>query len=199
MKIQAAVLLFLVISIIHCTCLSEVISGRCLDHQWSLLLQLKNDFTFDPFTATKLSSWNESGQAMYGALENSSSLFSLRHLQFLNLEAKLFNSSIPSGFNKLNNLNHLNWADAGFVGQVPTKNFQLTRLVTLVLSISNYLKLDNLNLGKLVQNLTNIINMYLDYVSISGEGHEWHNSLLLMPYLQELSLTACGLMGTFLP
>ncbi|MED6156148.1 hypothetical protein PIB30_011878 [Stylosanthes scabra] len=223
MKIQPAVLLFLVISLIHCTCLSHVISGLCLDDQRSLLLQFKNNLTFDTFISTKLISWNESttpccewggvtcdhhahvialnlnSDGIYGELDNSSSLFSLQHLQFLNLEGNTFHSSIPSKFNNLENLSYLNLAETGFVGEVPTENFQLTRLVTLDLSGSNNLKLDNSNLGKLVQNLTNIRNMYLDYVSISGEGNEWYNALLLLPHLQELSMQGCGLMGTFPP
>ncbi|MED6156156.1 hypothetical protein PIB30_011886 [Stylosanthes scabra] len=179
-------LLLLVIPIIHCTCLSHVISGLCLHDQRSLLLQFKNNLTFDPLIATKLSSWNESitpccewggvtcdhharvialdlsEQTIHGALDNSSSLFSLQHLQSLNLADNSFNSTIPSGFNKLKNLTHLNLRDAGFVGQVPTEIFQLTRLVTLDLSQSNDLKLDSSNLGKLVQNLTNIRKIYLD-------------------------------------
>ncbi|MED6156150.1 hypothetical protein PIB30_011880 [Stylosanthes scabra] len=224
MKIQRIFLLLVVISIIHCTFLNHmnVAAGLCLDDQRSLLLQFKNNLTLDPQYSTKLNSWNESipccawsgvtcdhdahvialdlsEQNIQGALDNSSSLFSLHHLQFLNLAFNSFNSSIPSEFNKLENLTHLNLVVAGFVGQVPAEIFQLTRLVTLDLSGSYYLKLDNSNLGKLVQNLTNIRSMRLDGVSISGEGHEWYNSLLLLPHLQELSMSGCGLMGTFPP
>ncbi|MED6156152.1 hypothetical protein PIB30_011882 [Stylosanthes scabra] len=239
MKIQRILLLFVVISIIHCTCTClnhmHVASGLCLHDQRSFLLQFKNNLTLDPQYSTKLNSWNESigccdwsgvtcdhhahvialdlssDFIISGALDNSSSLFSLQHLQSLNLADNSFNSSIPSGFNKLESLTDLNLAYAGFVGQVPTEIFQLTRLVTLDLSASNErldtldlsqsndLKLDNSNLGKLVQNLTNIRKLYLDEVSISGGGHEWYNSLLLLPHLQELSMSGCGLMGTFPP
>ncbi|MED6156154.1 hypothetical protein PIB30_011884 [Stylosanthes scabra] len=160
MKIEA-VLLFLVISIIHSTCLSHVISGLCLDDQRSLLLQFKNNLTFDPIGSMTLSSWNESNTSccewsgvtcdhhghvtgldlsddgIEGALDNSSSLFSLQHLQRLNLADNYFNSSIPSKFNKLENLTYLNLASAGFVGQVPIEISQLARLVTLDLSTPN--------------------------------------------------------------
>ncbi|MED6209477.1 hypothetical protein PIB30_055068 [Stylosanthes scabra] len=200
MKIQAALLL-LVITIIHCTCLNHVISGLCLDDQRSWLLQFKNNLTFDHSIATKLSSWNESttpycewggvtcdhhahvialdlsGETIHGALDNSSSLFGLQHLQFLNLATNFFSSSIPCGFNKLKNLTHLNLA-GWLCGTSSNRN------------ISTY---------KLVQNLTNIRNLYLDEVSISGEGHEWYDAFLLLPHLQELSMIGCGLMGTFPP
>ncbi|MED6173559.1 hypothetical protein PIB30_060659 [Stylosanthes scabra] len=169
MKIQA-VLLFLVISIIHCTCLSQVIYGR--RELLSLLLQFKNDFTFDPFTTTKLSSWNEGttpccdwsgvtcdhharviafdlgGQAMYGALDNSSSLFGLQHLPFLNLAENSFNSSIPSGFNKLN-LTHLS-------GPMPPFFSNLVNLLDLIFpqttlvdddALSTFSQLHTLNLA----------------------------------------------------
>ncbi|MED6209474.1 hypothetical protein PIB30_055065 [Stylosanthes scabra] len=224
MKIQLAILLFLVISIIHyCTCLSHAAFGLCLDDQRSFLLQFKNSPTLDPQFSTKLNSWNDSTtpccdwsgvtcnhhghvialdlsmEYVHGALYNSSSLFSLQHLQFLNLAYNGFNSSIPSKFNKLKNLTYLNLSNAGFAGQVvPIEISQLTRLVTLDLSFfdeTSDRRNEIRNLGKLVQNLTNIRKMYLDGVSISVEGHESYNALLLMPHLQELSMSDCELIG----
>ncbi|KAL4338205.1 hypothetical protein AHAS_Ahas12G0186900 [Arachis hypogaea] len=179
MKIQP-ILLLLVIS---------MVSG---DDERSLLLQFKNSLTFDPDYSTKLKTWNQSigccdwsgvtcndeahvialdliDENIQGALQNSSSLFSLQHLQSLNLASNDFNSSIPSKFNKLETLTYLNLSGAGFVGQVPIEISQLTR------------------------------KLYLDGVSISGEGHEWYNALLLLPRLEELSMSDCGLMGTFPP
>ncbi|XP_015950436.2 receptor-like protein 7 isoform X1 [Arachis duranensis] len=212
MKIQP-ILLLLVISMVSC------------DDERSLLLQFKNSLTFDPDYSTKLKTWNQSIECcdwsgvtcndeahvialdlieenIQGALDNSSSLFSLQHLQSLNLASNDFNSSIPSKFNKLQTLTYLNLSGAGFVGQVPTEISQLTRLVTLDLSfygISLDSPLEVQDFGKLVQNLTNIRKLYLDGVSISGEGHEWYNALLLLPSLEELSMSDCGLMGTFPP
>ncbi|XLT47675.1 hypothetical protein HN873_040279, partial [Arachis hypogaea] len=144
MKIQP-ILLLLVIS---------MVSG---DDERSLLLQFKNSLTFDPDYSTKLKTWNQSigccdwsgvtcndeahvialdliDENIQGALQNSSSLFSLQHLQSLNLASNDFNSSIPSKFNKLETLTYLNLSGAGFVGQVPIEISQLTRLVTLDLS-----------------------------------------------------------------
>ncbi|QHO24825.1 Receptor-like protein [Arachis hypogaea] len=127
------------------------------DDERSLLLQFKNSLTFDPDYSTKLKTWNQSigccdwsgvtcndeahvialdliDENIQGALQNSSSLFSLQHLQSLNLASNDFNSSIPSKFNKLETLTYLNLSGAGFVGQVPIEISQLTRLVTLDLS-----------------------------------------------------------------
>ncbi|KAJ1419317.1 Leucine-rich repeat [Sesbania bispinosa] len=141
-----------------------------------------------------------SGEGISGGFDNSSSLFSLQHLMHLNLATNNFNSVIPSGFNKLKNLTYLNLSYAGFVGQIPIEISQLTRLVTLDLSSLSYLtgeemKLENPNLGKLVQNLTSIRQLYLDGVSITSQGQEWINALLPLRDLQELSLSFCGLSG----
>jgi hypothetical protein len=116
-----------------------VASAKCLEDQQLLLLQLKNNLTFDPETSTKLKFWNKSiaccdwsgvtcdseGQVIgldlseeyiSDGFDNSSSLFSLKHLHKLNLAYNLFEIVIPSGFNKLAMLNYLNFSHASFQG-----------------------------------------------------------------------------------
>ncbi|PNY04034.1 receptor-like protein kinase [Trifolium pratense] len=201
----------------------SVASAKCLVDQQSLLLQLKNNLTFKPQSSTKLKQWNQSTaccswsgvtcdkeghvigldlskESITGGFDNSSSLFSLRHLQKLNLAANNFNSSIPSVFSKLENLTYLNLSDARFVGQIPIEISQLKRLVTLDISIHYYSpgrepKLENPNLQSLVQNLISIRQLYLDGVNITAQGHEWSNALLFLPDLQELSMSNCYLSG----
>jgi Leucine-rich repeat (LRR) protein len=201
----------------------SVASAKCIVDQQSLLLQLKNNLTFKPQSYSKLKLWNQSTaccswsgvtcdkeghvigldlseESITGGFDNSSSLFSLRHLQKLNLAANNFNSSIPSGFGKLENLSYLNLSDARFVGQIPIEISQLTRLVTLDISIHYYspgreLKLENPNLQSLLQNLTSIRQLYLDGANITAQGHEWSDALLLLPDLQELSMSNCNLSG----
>ncbi|KAK7260601.1 hypothetical protein RIF29_26793 [Crotalaria pallida] len=199
-----------------------VVSGQCQGEQQSIMLQLKNNLKFKSEISTKLESWDESidcchwngvncdekghvtrldlsGESIYGGFDNSSSLFNLQNLQFLNLATNSFNSLIPYGFNKLKNLTYLNLSYAGFVGQIPIEISQLTRLVTLDISSSYYLNnkpLILLDLGKLVRNLTRIRQLYLDGISITtAHGKEWSNALLQLPSLQELSMSSCNLSG----
>ena len=141
-----------------------------------------------------------SAEYIYGGFDNTSSLFGLQHLQKLNLAFNNFNSSIPSAFNKLGKLTYLNLTDARFHGKIPIEISQPIRLVTLDISSPYYFLLQGLtishqNLQKLVQNLTNLRQLYLDSVSISAKGHEWINALLPLRDLQELSMSSCGLLG----
>ncbi|XP_029124762.1 receptor-like protein 32 [Cajanus cajan] len=200
---------------------------RCLEDQQSLLLQLKNNLTFNPEDSTKLKLWSQSidccdwsgvtcnneghvigldlsGELISGGFDDSSVVFSLQHLQKLNLAANNFSSVIPSGFNKLEKLTYLNLSYAGFVGQIPIEISQLTRLITLDISSLSFLtgqelKLENPNLPKLVQNLTSVRQLYLDGVSVTVPGHEWCNALLLLHDLQELSMSHCNLSGPLDP
>ncbi|KAE8099116.1 hypothetical protein FH972_017121 [Carpinus fangiana] len=204
-------------------CISAV-SGQCLNDQRALLLQLKNSLVFDNASSTKLVHWNQSvdccswegvscneglvigldlnNEAILGGLDNSSSLFGLRYLQHLNLAYNYYLEQIPSQFDKLTNLSYLNLSHAGFWGQIPVAISHLTRLVTLDLS-HNYLgssygslKLESPNLNMLVQNLSELTELYLGSVNISTQGHEWGPALSsLLPKLRVLSLTNCYLSG----
>ncbi|XP_059436520.1 receptor-like protein 34 [Corylus avellana] len=191
----------------------------------SLLLQLKHSLVFDSASSTKLVHWNPSvdccswegvtcsdGRVIYlnlthesisSGLDNSSSLFRLEYLQNLSLAYNNFeNSEIPSEFDKLTNLSYLNLSNAGFAGQIPIAISRLTRLVSLDLSIddliidSHALQLENPNLNMLVQNLSNLMELYLDGVKISAQGYEWGPALSSsVPKLTVLSLSNCLLSG----
>ncbi|KAF7845294.1 Receptor-like protein 12 [Senna tora] len=204
---------------------NSVVSAQCLEDQRSLLLQFKNNLTFHYENATKLVSWTEnidccewggvscdskghvvaldlSEQHISAEISSSSSLFSLQYLQDLNLAYNHFSSVIPSAIHNLTNIIHLNFSYAGFSGQIPIEISHLTNLVTLDLSAysiiltgEEWLKLENPNLGKLVQNLTSITKLYLDGVSISAKGEEWCGALFSLPSLQELGLLDCNLSG----
>ncbi|XP_057435271.1 LOW QUALITY PROTEIN: receptor-like protein 40 [Lotus japonicus] len=204
-----------------------VASGQMVDDQdRQLLLKLKNSLKFKFENSTKLVSWNPStscsewggvtydeeghvtgldlsGESIYGGLDNSSSLFNLKNLQRLNLASNSFNSAFPSGFNNLKKLTYLNLSQAGFMGQIPLGISHLTRLVTLDISLSSLydqlLKLEILDIQKFVQNFTRIRQLYLDGISIRAQGHEWCNALLLLPSLQELSMSNCNLSGPLDP
>ncbi|KAL2337713.1 hypothetical protein Fmac_012159 [Flemingia macrophylla] len=205
----------------------SVTTGKCLEDQQLLLLQLKNNLTFNPEDSSKLKLWSQSidccdwsgvtcnneghvigldlsGELISGRFNDSSVVFGLQHLQQLNLAANNFSSVIPSGFNKLEKLTYLNLSYAGFEGQIPIEISQLTRLVTLDFSSFSFLtgqelKLENPNLPKLVQNLTSIRQLYLDGVSVTVPGHQWCTALLSLHNLQELSMSNCNLSGPLDP
>ncbi|KAK7390346.1 hypothetical protein VNO78_25650 [Psophocarpus tetragonolobus] len=226
MKLVSSILLFSFYWLCLCNHVF-VISGPCLNDQRSLLQQFKKNLTFRgraDRSSSRLNWWNASDdcckwmgvtcdkeghvtaldlskESISGGFDNSSSLFSLQHLQKLNLAYNHFNSVIPSGFNRLENLSYLNLSRAGFLGQIPIEISQLTRLVTLDLSSFYFsfgrgLKLENPNLEKILQNLTSIRQLYLDGVSITSK---WWSPLLLLHDLQELSMSFCGLSGHLNP
>ncbi|WJX43043.1 hypothetical protein P8452_30201 [Trifolium repens] len=171
------------------------VSAKCLVDQQSLLVQLKNNLTFNPDSSTKLKLWNSSldccdwigvdcddkgyvigldlsAESISGGFDDASSLFGLQQLQKLNLS-----------------------------GQIPIEISQLTRLVTLdISSPSSYLlgqglKLEKPNLQKFVQNLSSIRQLYFDGVNITAQGQEWGNALSSLRALQELSISYCNLSG----
>ncbi|XP_058111839.1 receptor-like protein 7 [Magnolia sinica] len=200
---------------------------KCIQEHFSALLHLKNGFHFSSYSLSTLPSWNSNntdccsweGITCDGATGHvitldlsslrisgridSESLFRLRSLQRLNLAYNEFAASpIPSGFDQLTSLTHLNLSRLPFYGQIPLEISRLTSLVSLDLSYTYYsndsgilpLKLENPNIGILVQNLSNLSELYLVYVNISAQGSEWGPALFLSrPRLRKLSLRECGL------
>nr|POF00853.1 receptor-like protein 12 [Quercus suber] len=200
-------------------------SQTCLSDQRDLMIILKNNLKFSSTLSTKLVQWNETqlpncclwkgvycskegrvvgldlfNESITSGLHNSN-LFSLQYLQNLNLSYNKFKSSIPSQFGNLTSLRNLNLSNAGFVGQIPNAISRLTRLVTLDLSTfsffsDNTLKLEDPNLAKLVQNLLEIKELYLDGVNISASGEEWCQALSSsLSNLSVLSMSNCYLSG----
>ncbi|KAM7481315.1 hypothetical protein LguiB_005898 [Lonicera macranthoides] len=213
--------IFIITIITICYVSIVPINAQCLEDQRSLLLQLKNTLEFFSSSSTKLVQWNHhnkdcclwegitcskaghvtgldlNNQSIYGGIDNSSSLFSLRFLQSLNLADNDFDSAqIPSAFINLTSLTYLNLSYSGFRGQIPIELSQLTRLVTLDLSTIHPLKLENPNLNMFVQNLTQLTELYLDGVWISAQGYDWGQPISSwLPNLRVLSLSNCNLSG----
>ncbi|KAM1648700.1 hypothetical protein ACFX2K_010068 [Malus domestica] len=201
-----------------------LVSGQCPGDQKSLLLQLKNSLVFDTATSKKLVKWKNgsdycswegvsckkgcvsnldlSGKAISGGLDNSSSLFSLKSIENLNLAYNNFNyTQIPSEFKQLTRLINLNLSNAGFAGQVPIEISHLTRLVTLDLSTFYFpgtpsLNLENPKLNVLLANFSELVELYLDGVNISAQGTHWCQAISSsLPKLRVLSLSTCNLSG----
>ncbi|XP_017985362.1 PREDICTED: receptor-like protein 12 [Theobroma cacao] len=133
---------------------------------------------------------------LYGAIPSNSSLFHLPHLQNLNLAQNHFNfSKMSSEFARFKSLKLLNLTDSVFAGQIPLQISHLSKLVSLDLS-RNYLQtIDKRTLGGLVQNLTEVRQLFLHGINMSSI-----NPIVLMNIsssLSSLSLEGCGLQGKF--
>ncbi|XP_047943070.1 receptor-like protein 50 [Salvia hispanica] len=196
-------------------------NNKCLRHQEILLLQLRDETIFNSSLSIKLVRWNESGEcckwpgvecnasgyvvslqldgeAISGGIGDSSSLFRFKYLQKLNLAYNHFNfDRIPKGIGNFTYLTQLNLSFADFGGHVPSEIWTLTRLASL--DISNYfgeISLKHPNLEMLVQNLTELRELYLDgvYMTSLQEMKNWgHIISSHLPNLTSLSMVGCFL------
>ncbi|CAI0426249.1 unnamed protein product [Linum tenue] len=239
----AWVLLMPLLSILVASHVAPV-SGQCPGDQQSLLLQLKQSLNFSRSFSGNLAGWNSSidccnwlgitcdlvgglvrvvglnlsNESITGGLDNSIALFSLQHLQVLDLSFNSFNTTIPTAVSNLTNLRHLNLSSAGFYGQIPSAVSQMSSLVSLDLSTLSFLglpslKLENPNLAGLVQNLKRLTDLRLDGpIDFSLSDLEslsvvrLDNNNFSDPFpdffadfrnLTILRLTSCGLVGKF--
>ncbi|KAH1120792.1 hypothetical protein J1N35_003952 [Gossypium stocksii] len=169
----------------------------CLPEDTSALLQFKNtmsidDSAFYSYCYPKTNSWNEStnccswegvtcekatGQVisldltcskLVGSLSPNTTLVRLRGLKRLDLSLNNFNaSSIPSGFNQLISLTHLNLSGSYLGGSVPLNIYLLSKLISLDLSGNDQLKFDSHGFDMLTRNLSKLENLLLDSVNMS--------------------------------
>ncbi|KAJ6886707.1 receptor-like protein 9DC3 [Populus alba x Populus x berolinensis] len=122
---------------------------------------------------------------LYGTLHSNSTLFSLHHLQKLDLSGNDFNRSvISSSFGQFLHLTHLNLKEIS----------HLSRLVSLDLSFNFWeLMLEPISFNKLAHNLTQLRELYLGQVNMSLVVP---SSLMnLSSSLSSLQLRDCGLKG----
>ncbi|KAL3753436.1 hypothetical protein ACJRO7_000781 [Eucalyptus globulus] len=201
-------------------------SAQCLGvDQRSLLLELRNSLTFDPFMSSKLVRWDQSTDSWSGVtckdglvvgldlsmesissgINDSSSLFRLEFLQSLNLAFNDFDdTAIPSGIANLSRLAHLNLSNTGFTMHIPAELSRLTKLRTLDLSFfcnddELVLNLER-NLSSLIGDMRELRELYLDGVILYTEGSEWYNTLSSsVPKLEVLSMSYCSLYGPIDP
>ena len=131
-----------------------------------------------------------------GTIPSNSTLFLLPHLQRLNRAFNYFNySPISSGFGGFAGLKHLNLSYSVFSGQVPLELSHLSHLVSLDLNdfYNNFVNLEASVVKSLVQNLTKLRELHLDFVNMSSVSL---NSLMnLSSSLTFLTLTSCELHG----
>ncbi|BBG99880.1 receptor like protein 6 [Prunus dulcis] len=146
---------------------------------------------------------NLSSSCLYGSIYSSNTLFRLVHLQRLDLSDNHFNfSQIPSRFgHDLSSLTYLNLSNSLFSGQIPSEISKLSKLSTLDLSF-NYqkaddgipLKLTKANMRSLVQNLTTIKQLHLNWVEMYFTVPD---ILVNASSLTSLQLGDCELNGEF--
>ncbi|GKV14925.1 hypothetical protein SLEP1_g25726 [Rubroshorea leprosula] len=131
-------------------------------------------------------------------LTTNSSLFHLEKLQSLDLSHNYFHyPNISFGFGRLKSLTYLNLADSGYMDDslLFDEIFSLSKLVSLDLSDTYSLLLDNIKFQMLVHNLTELRFLILDSVDMSLVVP---SSLLnLTSSLEHLSLSLCNLQGKF--
>ncbi|KAM5559165.1 hypothetical protein ABKV19_020690 [Rosa sericea] len=206
------------------TNLIPAVHSNCIETQQQSLLHFKKSLEFDSSESSKLITWNSStdccswlgvtcstngyvvgldlsSEFVSCRIDNSSSLFQLQHLESLNLAYNHFShSAIPSAIGKLANLRYLNLSQAYFYGQIPIEVARLKRLVVLDLftynSDEDQLKLENPNLGTLIQNLTELTELNLGHINLSAEGSHWSQTISSsLPKLRVLTLSNCDLSG----
>ncbi|KRH14691.1 hypothetical protein GLYMA_14G042100v4 [Glycine max] len=142
-----------------------------------------------------------------GQLHPNNTIFSLRHLQHLNLAYNDFSgSSLYSAIGDLVNLMHLNLSGSQISGDIPSTISHLSKLMSLDLGSSLYLtsgdpnyprmRVDPYTWKKFIQNATNLRELNLDSVDMSYIG-ESSLSLLtnLSSTLISLSLVSTELQG----
>ncbi|KAL4597673.1 hypothetical protein ACB092_11G005500 [Castanea dentata] len=134
---------------------------------------------------------------LQGPIHPNTTLFSLRHLQSLNLAFNNFeDSTISSKFGGFANMTHLNLTYCFFAGNFPSEISHLSKLVSLDLSwnVGN-IRIETPSLKRLVQNLTHLTELVLDDVIMSSVSP---NSFMnLSSSLTSLRLSECGLKGRF--
>ncbi|RZB67401.1 Receptor-like protein Cf-9 [Glycine soja] len=139
---------------------------------------------------------------LQGQLHPNSTIFSLRHLQQLNLAYNDFSgSSLYSAIGDLVNLMHLNLSYSQISGNIPSTISHLSKLLSLDLG-SVYLTIEDPNYPrmrvdpytwkKLIQNSTNLRELNLDGVEMSSIGE---SSLSLLTNLS-FSLISLSLRDT---
>ncbi|KAG8093426.1 hypothetical protein GUJ93_ZPchr0012g20149 [Zizania palustris] len=143
-------------------------------------------------------------------------LFRLTSLRRLNLSSNNFSMSpLPvTVFEQLTQLTHLDLSDTNIAGEVPASIGNLVNLVYLDLSTSFYIieyddensemqytsdefwQLSAPNMETLLANLTNLEELHMGMVDMSGNGDRWCDNIAKStPKLQVLRLPWCSLSG----
>ncbi|KAL4555292.1 hypothetical protein LXL04_037908 [Taraxacum kok-saghyz] len=136
-----------------------------------------------------------SERSLCGHINSTSTLFSLVHLQSLNLAMNNFDESqIPSEIAHLKKLRSLNLSYSGFTGQIPAEISQLHQLSSLDLSRNSQQLESTRGFNNLVKNLTRLEELHLSGVDISSSLPHF---LANFSSLRLLTLQECSLLNAF--
>ncbi|XP_060675770.1 receptor-like protein 7 [Ziziphus jujuba] len=220
-------LLLINIFIVNYVSFASVQLSSCHDEERLALLQFKDSFVIKKSACaySKVLRWKSSNcclwegidcdaetghvigldlssSCLFGSINSNSTLFSLGHLQLLNLADNHFNfSQIPAAIGQLSGLTYLNLSKSFFYGQVPLELSNLTKLSSLDLFCNydrdteeKFLQLRNPNFKTVVRNLTRLEVLILSHVDISSEVPDL---LTNFTSLTTLLLKGCELYGDF--
>ncbi|WVY90343.1 hypothetical protein V8G54_035857 [Vigna mungo] len=134
---------------------------------------------------------------LQGKINANSTLFTLSHMQSLNLAFNDFsNSQIPSTIGEFGSLTHLNLSFSNFEGEVPPQISHLSKLQSLDLSLpiddKFQLKWKESTWKRMLQNATDLRELVLNHTDLSSTSMR---SLNLSFSLITLSLRETGLKG----
>ncbi|KAM0923399.1 hypothetical protein ACQ4PT_005542 [Festuca glaucescens] len=167
-------------------------------------------------TDDRVTSLDLGGCKLQAAAGLDAALFSLTSLKHLDLSGNDFNVSQlpPVGFEWLTQLTHLDLSDTNFAGRIPAGIKRLTSLLYLDFSTSffdfeydnqnmvtyststSFIQLSEPNLEGLLANLTDLQELRMGMVNMSGNGAGWCDAIAKSTIkLQVLSLPYCSLAG----
>ncbi|KAL3731139.1 hypothetical protein ACJRO7_028069 [Eucalyptus globulus] len=118
------------------------------------------------------------------------SLTELKYLKYLDLSINNFSTQkIPTFFASLQKLEHLNLSDANFNGDIPRQLSNLSKLQYLDLSSNSFTTLKNFDW---VSKLSSLKYLHMSNVNLYKVKH-WFSCINMLPSLQSLGLSGCGL------
>ncbi|XP_039173755.1 receptor-like protein EIX2 [Eucalyptus grandis] len=118
------------------------------------------------------------------------SLTKVKSLKYLDLSANNFSTQkIPTFFASLQKLEYLNLSHASFNGDIPKQLNNLSKLQYLDFSNQGYLTLNNFDW---VSKLSSLKYLHMSNVDLS-KVKDWFGSINMLPSLQSLGLSDCGL------
>lgn len=162
MRRQMISQLFFILLLSICCKMSDVVaanSSKCLQDQKIMLLQLRNNLTYDSEISTKLVKWNQridccqwqgvtcNGEGQVIGLDLSAESFSgsinplanLKFLSVIRLDGNNLSAPIPEFFAEFTNLTVLSLSSCNLIGEAPQKIFQVPTLQTIDLSVNEML------------------------------------------------------------